>query len=275
VDDERSMIRELGKSPSKVAVEDLLTKLRSPSFSVRTEALAALRLHPADHAVAKALVKEITDHEFTTAHIAAETIGAKLIREAIPALRAALASEDFMLCGKAMVSLSELGDRESLPRMREVFAASSNPRVIIHGARAFANYRDPRTVAPMVHKLEPTIAPFVRDEIILAIAEVLGIGKRFYPAYILFLERHLAGTAELLELTLASQADHRALVLETTGDPAVFSSAAHRVYRGSPPVVAGIDLAAIILEALENPTILGLVRFRFLVAAIAVMLETR
>ena len=271
VDHEREMIRELGRSPSKMAVEDLLTKLKSPSFQIRAEALTSLRLHPVDHAVIRALEKEVTDHEYTTAHMAAETIGMKRIREAAPALREALESGDFMLCGKAMVALAELNDLASLHRILTIFTESANPRVIIHGARALATFRDPLAVTALVQKLEPSIAPFVRDEIILAIAEVLGFEDRFYPAYILFLERNLAGTAELLELTTASEADVRTMVLEVTGDPAVFAVSARRVYASDPPSVAGFDLQGIILEALENPTILALVRFRFLAAAIPVM----
>ncbi len=272
VDDERRMIRALGRSPSKVAVDDLLSKLKSPSFAVRSEALTALRLHPADHEVAKALSHEVSEHHFTTAHLAAETIGIKRIREAAPALRAALGSDDFMLCGKAMVALSELDDRSSMPMIRELFVSSLNPRVIIHGARAFAVFKDPETVELLINKLEPRIAPFIRDEIILATAEVVGIAPDFYPVYVQFVDRHLAGTAELLDFTTASHPDLRALVLETTGDPSVFTATARRVYGGCPARLSGIDLSAIVLSALENDTILGLVRFRFLVAAIAVFL---
>ncbi len=272
VDDERKMIRALGRSPSKVAVDDLLTKLRSPSFAVRSEALTALRLHPADHTVAKALSHEVREHHFTTAHIAAETIGIKRIREAAPALRDALDSDDFMLCGKAMVALSALDDRSSLPKICELFVASLNPRVIIHGARAFAVFRDPETVRLLINKLEPRIAPFIRDEIILSTAEIVGIGPRFYPVYVQFIDRHLAGTAELLDCTTASHPDLRSLVLETTGEPSVFSATARRVYGKRPLTLSDVDLSAMVLAALKNDTILGLVRFRFLVAAIAVFL---
>ncbi len=271
VDDEQRNIRALAKAPSRMAVDDLLSKLQSPSFAIRAEALTALRLHPADQRVAKALAKEVTEHHFTTAHIAAETIGIKRLRDAAPALRAALSSEDFMLCGKAMLALSELGDSRSLPRIKELFETSANPRVIIHGARAFATFGASETVGPLVRKLEPTIAPFVRDEIILAIADIIGIGAVFYPAYMAFVERHLAGTAELLDSTIAARPDIRRLVLECTGDPEIFRRTAQRVYTNTPPSVSGVDLPAIILEALSNDTILGLVRFRFLVAACAVL----
>ena len=273
VDDERDVIRSLAKSPSRAAVDDLLTKLRSPSFAVRAEALSALRNHPADHRVATALVKEVTEHQFTTAHIAAEAIGQSRLREGIPALRSALDSGDFMLCGKAMVALAELDDRGSLKRMVDVFERSDNPRVIIHGARAFATLRAAEAVPSLFRKLEPRIAPFIRDEIILAVAETLGIGDSFYPVYVIFVERNLAGVAELMDRTTASQDDVRKLVLESTGDPALFAAVARRVYTTDPPRVSAIDLPGLVLGALDNPTILGLVRFRFLVAAIAVLVD--
>ncbi|TVQ19100.1 MAG: hypothetical protein EA382_16935, partial [Spirochaetaceae bacterium] len=273
VDDEREIIRSLAKTPSRSAVDDLVTKLTSPSFAVRAEALSALRAHPADHRVVAALVKEVTEHEYTTAHIAAETIGQQRLRGGIPALRSALDSGDFMLCGKAMVALAELDDREILPRMVDIFERSDNPRVIIHGARAFAILGAATGLESLINKLEPRIAPFIRDEIILAIAEILGIGGAFYPFYVIFIERNLAGVAELLDRTTASQADVRKLVLESTGDPDLFARTARGVYTTDPPRVAAVDLPRLILAALDNPTLLGLVRFRFLVAAIAVLVD--
>lgn len=275
VEDEQRIIRALGRTPSAMAIDDLLTKLKSPSFSVRSEALTALRLHPVNHVVAKALIHEVLEHHFTTAYMAAETIGAKRIHEAVPALRAALDSEDFMLCGKAMVALAELKDRESLGKIRELFATSINPRVIIHCARSFTVFKDTDSVSVLIEKLEPRIAPFVRDEIVLAVADILGIGSEFYPLYVLFTERHLAGTAELLDRVNGAPPDFRLIVQETTGEANIFASTARRVFSAHPITAPSIDLSGVIMSALENETILGLVRFRFLVAAIAVLLRER
>ena len=273
VEDEKRIIRALGRTPSAMAVDDLLTKLKSPSFSVRAEALTALRLHPVNHVVAKALIHEVLEHHFTTAYMAAETIGTKGIHEAIPALRAALDSEDFMLCGKAMVALAELEDRESLGKIRDLFTVSVNPRVIIHCARSFVVFKDTESVSVLIGKLEPRIAPFVRDEIVLAVAEILGIGPDFYPLYVLFTERHLAGTAELLDRMNGAHPDIRLLVQEVTGEPSIFAATARRILPTHTIAAPSLDLTRVILSALENDTILGLVRFRFLVAAIAVLLR--
>ncbi|TVR54532.1 MAG: hypothetical protein EA426_16895, partial [Spirochaetaceae bacterium] len=108
-----------------------------------------------------------------------------------------------------------------------------------------------------------------------AVADILGIGSEFYPLYVLFTERHLAGTAELLDRVNGAPPDFRLIVQETTGEANIFASTARRVFSAHPITAPSIDLSGVIMSALENETILGLVRFRFLVAAIAVLLRER
>jgi hypothetical protein len=270
VHEEQQTIRALAVSPSSVSVDDLLAKLKSPSFAIRSEALNALRNHPVDPRIREALVDEVRDHQFTTAYVAAEIAGGQGIAEAIPALREALGSDDFMVSGKAMISLAQLGDRESLPVIKKLFEDTTNPRLIIHGARAFAQFRDPDLIASLVAKLEPQIAPFVRDEIILAIAEIAGMGDWFFPLYSKFLERKLAGTVELRAQLAGAAPELGVLAQEVAGEPAVFAVTVKRVLHASPLFINGRNFTETFAAALRKENLLNLSRFRFLVASLYV-----
>ena len=268
-EEERQTIRALARNPSAVSVDDLLQRLRSPLYSLRMEALGALRHHPLDPGLSQALVTEVRDHEYTTAHVAAEIIGDRRVSEAIPALREALGSDDFMLCGKAMFALAQLGDRESLDAIRRLFEATPNPRLIIHGARAFARLKAAEMVPVLTTRLEPTIAPFIRDEIILALAEIAGMRDWFYPLYMAFLERQEAGVAELRERA-ARDGELAALAGEVTAEPEIFGRLAGKLAAERGVSVAGMDYTALFAAAATNPELMRLARFRFLFAGLLI-----
>lgn len=276
-DEEQETIRALGGAPSVVSTNDLIGKLESPSFAVRAETLNTLSNHPVDEQLEAALVAEIADHHFTTAHIAAQIAGRQGVRAAVGALREALESDDFMLAGKAMIALAQLGDRESMPRITEIFTATTNPRLTIHGARAFAELGDESYSPVLLSKLAPRIAPFVRDEIILAVAQILRLDATFYQLYSLFVEHPMAAATELrARLTGGSDVVGR-LALETTGDADVFAQSARAAMKAMAPRVPVGKLTSAVLSAfetaLEDETLRELGRFRFLLAAVLVFAE--
>ena len=269
-DEEQQAIRALAGKPSAVSVEELLRKLKSPSFAVRNETLATLRGHPPADPLKQALIDEVRDHHYTTAWVAAEILGNQIITESVEVLREAIRTEDFMLCGKAMVSLAKLEDTESIPAIVSIFKHSENPRTVIHACRAFSLFGDPALISPLLERLEPRIAPFVRDEIILAVSELSGMGDWFFTLFSLFLEKDLAGTTELRSLLNGRYPEIRKVVGYVTADPDIFARAVDGVLQTRGISVSGNDLTEPFSKAISNTTIVGLVRFRFLIAALLV-----
>ena len=278
--EQQGLIRALGQTRSRVPTADLIRQLSSPRFAVRAEALSALAFVRADDGVPEALIAEVESEPFTTAYIAADLLGNRGYRQGVPALRAALDSRDFFLGGKAMVSLARLGDRESIPRIEELLAKTRNPRVIIHAATALEILKSPTSVAVLVAKLGGRLSGFVRDELNLALAVILGMEEFYYPLYVSFLEKRTLGVAALkdqvAELTAAGRkpiipaeelTTLAGMVLE---DEETFAAAAARHLADLPVMAGGEDVHQSLAAGARLAELGRASRFRFLIAAVIV-----
>lgn len=151
------------------------------------------------------LLQELERGEFTTAWLAAEQLGDQGVQEAIPLLREALHSEDFILCGKSMVALVALRDRESYGEIIQRFVLTANPRVALHGAEAIALMGERDKVLDMFRKACNSSLPGpVRDGILNAAADLCGFNESAY----LFLkqaEDDRRAAAEILTELLSRQ----------------------------------------------------------------------
>jgi MFS family permease len=204
--EEMDTLRALADAPSGLSAQEVLGRLRSPRFGIRSEALRALGDLPLEEAAVQALLSEVKNHPFTTAYMAAELLGRRRVRAAVPALRAGLRSKDFFLQGKAMVALAQLDDRRSVPAIRAIVAGTNNPRLLIHGATALELFRDAGAFSLLLGRLKGPAQPHVRDEIILSLAGILGMGEWFYPIYSAYLERAGTGISMLRDAVESGQA---------------------------------------------------------------------
>ena len=195
--EEKRVIKALAGVPSEISVGEVLTRLKSPRFIIRVEALAALRKLPADEREVQPLIRELKNHTYTTAHLAAEAIGRKGYTEAIPILQRQLDSDNYFLSGECMVALARLGNRESIARIRNILMRTANPRLIIHAAAALEIFEDALTIPALLNKLKRKTSPYLRDEIILSVAGILGMGAWFYPIFTRFLEKATEGISLL------------------------------------------------------------------------------
>ena len=272
--EERQVLEAMRNSPSEVTVEGLLEKLNSPSFFVRTQALMTLRNLSPDKRIVRHLLSEVKNHQFTTAHMAAQIIGDKRIKAGIPVLVRALGSEDYFLCGKSMVALAELGHLECIPHIKRIFGETQNPRLIIHGAKALEIFREVSAIPLLMGKLEDWTSPFLRDEIILALSGILGISDWFYSLYASFLERGSRGMLELDDYISVSTNDGdsqtgrlKKLIRHLVKKRDRFPELAVELLKEFPIQVDGTDTSLTFIEALGNPKVARLERFRFLTAA--------
>jgi MFS family permease len=266
--DEARTVEALGATGSRVPVSELIAKVQSPSIFVRMGALEALRNTVVGPEIENLLLSEVKNHTFTTAHIAADILGDRQIRSAIPILRECLDSEDYMLVAKSMIALARLGDRESLPRIRRDLERSRNPRVVIYAAKAVDILRDPDSLDLLLARLERKSYPFLRDEILLSIAGLLGFSDWFYPLY----GRFLAGSAEAVSdlrefLFQAGRSELAEVVNAVPRTPGEFALLASAAIAESEPSVGGHRVDDRLVAALSKRSICRLERFRFLIAA--------
>ncbi|MBA7479654.1 MAG: MFS transporter [Spirochaeta sp.] len=276
---EKDTIRAMAESGSPITTEEILTRLNSPRFTIRAEALNALYRLPLDEHAVRALISDVKNHAFTTAYIAADILGAKKINQGIKILRKQLHSRDFFLGGKCMVALAKLDDRESIPLIEEIVAETSNSRLIIHGASALEIYRSISSIPILLTKLEKKTSPFLRDEIILSIAGILSMAEWFYPIYTSFLEKSSEGISLLIDaISQSVLEDARRSELNDLAysipvkDRELFEKTARTLIEILP--VKENNISAVIIGALENEQLKELDRLYFLVAAVIIRLHT-
>jgi hypothetical protein len=197
--EEMRLIQEIGRSGSPRSQHDLLAYLSSPRFELRMEALLALENLPSlDPSVLGELEAEVRKNPFTTAYIAARVLGKSGDPAFIPALREALSTDDYLLQGAAVVALARLDDRAARPEIEELLVRSENPRVRVQAAYALELLGDRASLPVLISSLRREDPPAnVSDELVLAIASLLGLLGRFYPMYRVFLEDEAAGRAFL------------------------------------------------------------------------------
>ncbi len=269
--EEQRTVEALGSLGSKLPISELHVRLRSPSLFVRTEALRALRMSPLNPETTDLLIHEINEHHFTTAHLGAEIAGDLRIYKAIPVLRETLHSEDYLLCSKAMVALAQLEDRRSLAHIIEIFSHTTNPRMTIYGAKSIELFGDSKGLNPLLTKLETADYPFVRDDIIVSIAGLLGLYEWFYGIYSLYLNEP-AEAITTLRTMLGTTNDwgKRDALIETIEDAwDEFPSRATEAAANVTFTVGGTDVTDTVVGSFTRPDLVRHRRFRFLsVAAI-------
>ncbi len=199
-EEEAKAIDSLAESDSPLAVKDLLEKLTSPRFYIRSRALRALENLPLTGEVADALIIQVKRHAFTTGHTAARIMGRKGIRKGLPVLRESLFSEDYRLQAEATLALARLGDRQSIPKIEEVLSRSRIPLVQIYASTALEILGSTSSLPHLFNTLsQGDPPPYFRDEIILSIAGILGIGNWFFDLYSQFLSHARTGSKNLLD----------------------------------------------------------------------------
>lgn len=263
MDEERAVVSALAENTSRLPVGELVTRVGSPSLFIRMEALNALRNSPLTQDVEDLLIAEVREHRYTTAHLAAELLGAHAIARAVPALRDAVESQDYMVSAKSMVSLAQLGDRESIGRIESILERSPNPRITIYAVKALEIFGSLRSLPLIFRRIDRKAETFVRDELILSAAGLLGIFDFFYPRYLEFLDDQAEGIR-----ALADQPPPAIHALES--DARSFNRLAIEFFASRRLTVGGIDVAPWFIDALRDRDVGRLVRFRFFVAAVMV-----
>jgi len=198
--EEGRLLEALHDTPSHLATDGLLERARSPKLATRQEAVRALeKLHKLSRNAEKALLDDIENNPFTTAYISARILGNNNCSGAIPKLRELSKSEDYMLAGESVIALAKMKDEEFRPEIESLIHDSQNPRLKIMGAEALGLYHNRESIPVLLDILrEKNPPPYLRDEVVLAIASIVDTQKKFYN----ILARYSANNA--LAATLAA-----------------------------------------------------------------------
>jgi MFS family permease len=189
-EEEEAILEALHDTPSKLAIKGLLHRARSPRLAVRTESLHAMEaLKTLGEDAERALMNDIINNPYTTAYISARILGSHGVFSAIPLLRELTSSRDYMLAGEAMIALAKLGDHAFRPHIEAIIARTRNPRLKIMGVESFGIYGSPNSLSMLLDILRSADPPpYLRDEVVLAMASILDIQNQFYPILVRFLE---------------------------------------------------------------------------------------
>jgi len=179
---EKMLLGELHNTPSHLAIDGILERACSPKMATRTEAIRALEmLQKLSKKAEKALVDDAVNNPYTTAYISARILGKHNCTGAIPMLREITKSGDYMLAGEAIIALAKMKDEDFRPEIEKLILSSDNPRLKIMGAEALGIYHNVESVHVLLGLLrEKNPPPYLRDEIILAIATIIDTQKKFY-----------------------------------------------------------------------------------------------
>jgi HEAT repeat protein len=192
--EEEVLLGALHDAPSRLAVKGLLERAKSPRLSTRLESLRALEaLETLNEEAERALMDDLLNNPYTTAYISARILGNHGYFPAIPVLRELALSDDYMLAGEAMIALAKLHDEAFRPEIERLIAQTENPRLKIMGVEAFGIYGSPNSLSVLLDILKTSDPPpYLRDEVILAMAGILDIQNLFYPLLIRYLEDNSA-----------------------------------------------------------------------------------
>lgn len=182
---EHKMLQELGQVASSVSSDELSKYLNSPRFLVRMSALDALSgIHKITGKNKDDLLHELAEGEFTTAATAARLLAKFKVNQALPLLRTALQSSDYVLSGESMLALAELNDVQSQLTIGTMLANAENPFILLRGLQAMERYGSITSVPLVLDVLRRKEIPLhIEDEAFLVLAELMYIPGNFYYLY--------------------------------------------------------------------------------------------
>lgn len=207
-EEEEALLGALHETPSQLSLGGLLERAKSPRLAIRLESLRAMEaLKTLSADAEQALLADIINNPYTTAYISARILGNHQVHSAIPLLRELAASDDYMLAGEAIIALARMRDEAFLRQVEHIIVKTENPRLKIMGVQAFGIYCSPMSLPVLLDMLKvANPPPYLRDEVVLAMAGILDTQNQFYRLLVRFLEdESLAATLAMDEAEAAGE----------------------------------------------------------------------
>ena len=180
--DERSTVlrtEQMGQARSRLTVEELLSALHDPRFSVRYEAIIAISRTRPDPRLTEALVHLLTGTELALSTNAAWALGRTNDASALPALRDAAVSSYRSIQVHAIRALGTLNDVESAQLLLERLQSESDAGVRMASASSLGRLRVHEAIGPILEMANHMENAGARLELALALARMIGDETRF------------------------------------------------------------------------------------------------
>jgi len=228
-DDELNSVNKLDSMNSDLSQDRLIYYLGSPKYKVRIRALRAMYGANLKQNSIKAILNELQFGEYTTGYLAAYILSDKKVKESIPLLRNYLSSKDHHLAASSMLGLVKLEDKESYPKIIQIYKESVVPMKLIYGTNAITAMKDINLLKVIIEKYEEVTIrtnkaigrynkecanctehkvfartmfkkrDAVTSEIISSVADIAGIGNAFYEFLRIYANHHETGILNLIE----------------------------------------------------------------------------
>jgi MFS family permease len=186
---EQLLLGALYNMPSQLSIKNLLQRARSPRLATRMESIRALeRMEALSEDAEDALIEDTINNPFTTAYVSARILGNHSCISAIPLLRELASSSDYMLAGESMIALAKMRDTAFRPQAERIILGTENPRLKIMGVESLGIYGIPESLYALVDILRGADPPpYLRDEVVLAMASIVNTQNQFYRILVRFL----------------------------------------------------------------------------------------
>ena len=200
VSEKTVLLNELKSSNTTAATENLMELLSSPSFAIRSEAIAGMESLPKlSPKIIDILIQELDRGIFTTAYRAARILGNFKIKKAEKNLLEKINSNDYILAGESMVALAKIGSEKAQTKISDVLETNHNLYLVLWGIRAMEIYASPTSLTVLQNILFVNEGnKTIENEVMLALSTIMGIEKSFFPVYTQYSE-NTANAKEILE----------------------------------------------------------------------------
>ncbi|HJO93202.1 MAG TPA: MFS transporter [Victivallales bacterium] len=174
-------VKEICMHPSQISEEALLYYAKSPSTLIRLMSIRGLQNTTVTEKSNAVLMKELRRGEFTTAYLAAYSLGVEQYREAIPLLRTSMNSKDYQLKAFSIAALGKMGDKESIVNVEKILIESEIPIVIIFCCEFLLKLKSDNLVLLLFDKiLNLKCKTIFLQELLYFIAKYYNSGDLYY-----------------------------------------------------------------------------------------------
>ncbi|NIZ40273.1 MFS transporter [Entomospira entomophila] len=198
------LLEQISRLESDAATEIIVENLSSPKLDIRRKALATLENISGSEQppeLIRALLQQLRNHTFTTAHVAARILGQHGVTQAIPSLRRAVATSDYRLKAEAITALARLKDSTSIFLIKRQIYQENNVYVIISSLHALQALLSVNDLYVLFWPLSwQKVDSIILNESILASSTLIGTLDLFYHRYLLFLDSPTDAYQEMTDL---------------------------------------------------------------------------
>ena len=174
-----SATERLGRTRSRLTIDELLEALQDPRFNVRFEAIISIARTRPDERLTEAVIEILQGSELSLSVIAAWALGRIGDERALTALRQEATSDYRSIRAHCIRSLGTLDDAESIPWLLDAFIREEDKGLQMAYASTFGKFQHTDAIEPVLRVLDEMQNEGARMELALALARIVGQERAF------------------------------------------------------------------------------------------------